>query len=41
MPPRIYCAHCAGERVWLFRFPRWCNRVLDAIHVLRWGFMPS
>jgi hypothetical protein len=30
-----------GERFWVFRFGRVGKRILDAIHVLRFGFMPS
>ena len=37
----LYCVHAGGERYWVYRFPRWTRRILDAIHVLRWGFMPS
>jgi hypothetical protein len=39
--PRLYCVYRDGERFWVFRFGRVGKRILDAIHVLRFGFMPS
>lgn len=39
--PRLYCVHGFGQRYWVFRFGRWMNRLLDAVHVIRHGFMPS